>query len=132
MPLTFARFHDGPFRLCATSPHDSLDLEQVLFQVHDWITQLMRRIDFLEASPMREQVHIAREELRGPDGMTITFDAITSFLGLTRQSVFNHLHRPIHIKPVGCPKCLPPEAFVGKNNIVCMGPDCQRVTRVRS
>jgi hypothetical protein len=71
----------------------------------------MRRIAFLEASSMREQFHIACEELRGPDDMRITFDPTVSFLGLTHQAVFNHPHRPIHVTPVGRPKCFPPEAY---------------------
>jgi precorrin-2 methylase len=63
----------------------------------------MRRIDFLEASSMREQAHIACEELRNPDGMRITFDAVASFLSLTRQAVFNHLHCPFTLNPSAAP-----------------------------
>jgi hypothetical protein len=100
----------APFACVPTVHTDSLDLEQVPLQVRDRLTQLMKLLGSLKASSMREQVHIAYEELRGPDGMRITFDAIASFLGLTRQAVFNHLHRPIHTKPIGRPKCLPPEA----------------------
>jgi hypothetical protein len=40
--------------------------------------------------------------------MRVTFDTIASLLSLTRQAVFDHLHRLIHVKPIGRPKRLPP------------------------
>jgi hypothetical protein len=94
----------NPFARVPPVHTDSLDLEQVPLQVRDRFTQLMRRVDFLEPSSMREQVHIACEELRDPGGTRITFDVIASFLGLTRQAAFDHLHRPIHVKPIGLPQ----------------------------
>jgi hypothetical protein len=89
-----------PFACLPPVYTDSLNLEQVPLQVRDQFTQLMRRIDLLEGSSMCEQVHIVCEELHRPDGMRITFDAIASFLGMTRQAIFNHLHHAIHVKPI--------------------------------
>jgi hypothetical protein len=56
-----------PFtRIPPVSPN-ALHLEEIPSEFRDEFTCLMQRIDFLEAESIREQVHAAREELRGPD-----------------------------------------------------------------
>jgi hypothetical protein len=64
--------------------------------------------DAFRGASMSEQVHITCEELRGPDNMRVPLEVIAGFLGLSRQSLFNHLHRPIETKAIGRLKCLPP------------------------
>jgi hypothetical protein len=89
---------------------DVFEIEQVPAHFRDACNRLLARIDFLEAPSMREQVHIACEELHGPDDIRVPLKAIAGLLGLSRDTLFNHLHRLIETKAIGRPKCLRPEA----------------------
>jgi hypothetical protein len=89
---------------------DVFEIEQVPAHFRDARNRLLANIDFLKTPSMREQVHIACEELHGPDDIRVPLKAIAGLLGLSRDTLFNHLHRLIETKAIGRPKCLRPEA----------------------
>jgi hypothetical protein len=55
---------------------DAFEIEQVSAHFRGVLSRLLARIDFLEAPSMREQVHIACEELHGPDDIRVPLKAI--------------------------------------------------------
>jgi hypothetical protein len=90
---------------------DAFEIEQVTVHFRNAFSRLLACIDFLEGPSMREQVHITCEELREPDNIRAPLEVVAGCLRLSRQALFNHLHRPIENNAIGRPKCLPPEAY---------------------
>jgi hypothetical protein len=93
----------NPFTRVPAVLLDAIEIEQVPAHFRDALRRLLARIDFLEAPSMREQVHIACEELHAPDDIRVPLKAIAGLLGLSRHALFNHLHRPIETKAIGRP-----------------------------
>jgi hypothetical protein len=100
----------NPFTRVPPVFFDAFKIEEVPAHFGDDISRILAHIDFLEAPPMHEQVHIACEELCGPDSTRLLLEAISGFLRFFCQALFNHFHRLIETKAIRCPKCLPPEA----------------------